>query len=168
MEDIHEIKPLLDVAFPWLALLLALGLMLLALLLVGWWVRRLLKRRRTQPDVPLPKPKPKVPPRESALAALKKLKPQAEQSERFYLQLEQILKQFLADLHELPVTSYTSQQLLSFLQANAHPPLQDFQLENLLKHGQYAKFARSSQQLADMQADLQAAQDFVQRYTARQ
>lgn len=165
MEDIHEIKPLLSLAIPWLPLL-AVALVLLGLLaLLGWWLWR--RRRRKPPVIPPPAPvQPAVPPREQALSALRHLSSDLP-PERFYLQLEAILKEFLSQMHQLPVQGYTQTELLDLLRRQGHPPLDELPLPALLQRGQLAKFAQGLLPPEQLQADLQAAQDVVQRYTLR-
>ncbi|MBF2054835.1 MAG: DUF4381 family protein [Candidatus Sericytochromatia bacterium] len=165
MEDIHEIKPLLSLAIPWLPLLIVTLLLLCLLVLLGWWLWR--RRRRKQQAPPPPAPvQPAVPPREQALKALRALQTDLP-PDRFYLQLEAILKQFLSQIHHLPVQGYTQAELLDLLRRQGHPPLDELPLPALLQRGQLAKFAQGLLPPEQLQADLQAAQDVVQRYTLR-
>jgi hypothetical protein len=165
MEDIHEIKPLLSLAVPWLPLLILALILLLLLALLGWFLWR---RRRRQQTVPPPSEpaKPAVPPREQALSALRHLSSDLP-PERFYLQLEAILKEFLSQMHQLPVQGYTQAELLDLLRRQGHPPLDELPLPALLQRGQLAKFAQGLLPPEQLQADLRAAQDVVQRYTLR-
>lgn len=165
MQDIHEIKPLLGVPFPWLAASM-LGLILVALGILAFWLWRQIRQgQRIKPVVPKPS-KPKLSPRERALKALKLLQPERQSPGEFYLQLERILRSFLEELHEQPVTGYTSQEVVLLLQQSPQQPLQEFGLDRLLLRGQQAKFAASSIAPADRQLDLQNAVAFVSRYTA--
>jgi hypothetical protein len=165
MEDIHDIKPLLSVDFPWLSALVALGLMMGLILLGAWLIRRLLRRKPQKATVTMPAAVPKTNARDQALRALNALRPDPAQTGPFYLQLERVLKEFLEHLNQAPVTGYTSSQLLTFLQQQAHPSLQEAQIEQLLMHGQQAKFASLSLSTEQMQQDLERAVRFVKKYT---
>ncbi|MGV3523953.1 MAG: DUF4381 family protein [Candidatus Sericytochromatia bacterium] len=165
MQDIHELKPLLGVPFPWLAVSM-LGLLVLVLGGLAFWVwRRWRQKKQGQPTRPAPS-KPKLSPRERGLKALKLLQPERQSPGEFYLQLERILRGFLEELHEQPVTGYTSQEVVQLLQQSPQQPLQEFGLDRLLLRGQQAKFAASSIAPAERQQDLQNAVAFVSRYTA--
>lgn len=165
MQDIHEIKPLLGVPFPWLAVS-ALVLMLLAVGGLAFWLwRRWRQNKQRQPMRSAPSPS-RLSPRERGLKALKLLQPERQSPGEFYLQLERILRSFLEELHEQPVTGFTSQEVVQLLQQSPQQPLQEFGLDRLLLRGQQAKFAASSIAPAERQQDLQNAVAFVSRYTA--
>lgn len=160
MQDIHDLKPLLSVDFPWFSFLAALMLFIGLILLVAWGIRRLLRRPKKAPPAEKPVPKPNL--REQTLRALKALKPDPAHPGQFYLQLEKLLKEFLEAMHQLPVTGYTASELASFLQTR---PDTDARLEDLLMHGQQAKFAAGSIQDQQMKQDLERAIGFVKKYT---
>lgn len=160
MQDIHDIKPLLGMDFPWFsagaALLLLLGLLLLAV-----WAWRRWRRHRQPPAAPPEPAPPRVDHREAALRALKQLKPDATPPGQFYLQLEKVLKEFLEGLHQQPITGFTAEQLQQFLADKPVPEAFD----QLLQHGRQAKFAAMPLGSEQMQADLQQTQSFVRTYT---
>jgi len=169
MQDIHDIKPLMSVDFPWVSFIIALLIMLGGLVLLTWLIAKLLKRRKKpMTEVPLAKVvKPEGSPRKQALKALKALRKQNLPPERFYVQLEKILKVFLADLHEEPVRSYTSQEVILYLQMHAHIPIDEFDIAHLFQRGQSAKFAAEQISAQKMQDDISHAENFVNRYTSK-
>lgn len=165
MQDIHDIKGLIGLDFPWFGFF-ALLLFFAGLLLVGiWLIQRWRKRKQKPKAAHVGPPAPRVDPRELALRELKKLKPDAAHPGQFYLHLEKILKEFLEGIHHQPVTGFTAQQLSQFLQHQTHASLQDAQLEHLLLHGQQAKFAAMPLSSEDMQKDLERTLGFVKTYT---
>lgn len=163
MNDIHDIKPLLGVDFPWLLALAGLGI-LLGLL---WLAFILWRRWRNRKQNPKPKPAaaPKFNYREQALRELKQLKPDSQHPGQFYLQLERIIKAFLEGLHQQPVTGYTASELTLFLKQQKHASVKEARLEQMLLHGQQAKFAAGSLAPEQMKQDLTRAADFVKKYT---
>lgn len=162
MQDIHDLKPLLGVAFPWLSLIAVLMLLAgLSVLAIWLWRKR---RKRPKSEQPAPAaPRPNA--REQALRALKNLKPDPHHPGQFYLQLEHLLKLFLEQLHQAPVTGFTAQELVAFLHASNHPSLADARVEQLLLHGQQAKFAAGSIELGTMEEDLKRVIGFVKSYS---
>lgn len=163
MNDIHDIKPLLGVDFPWLLALAGLGI-LLGLLWLGLILWRRWRNRKQNPKPKQPAV-PKLNYREQALRELKQLKPDPAHPGQFYLQLERIIKAFLEGLHHQPVTSYTASELTLFLQQQTHASVSEARLEHMLMHGQQAKFAAGSLAPEQMQQDLKRAADFVKKYT---
>ncbi len=171
MEDIHEIKPLMSLDFPWLAFLATAAIILGLCLLLGWIVWRLLKRKppaETEEPVAL-----KIEPqtlREEALAALERLaQSQALKQERgqeVYLELEAIFKRFLEGMHQKPVTGFTDQELEDFLKLQPQVHWQDSGLEPLLQRSLFARFAKGSPSQTQMQEDLRLLKQFVQKHTA--
>ncbi len=142
MEDIHDLKPLMQLDFPWLSFLVFSGLVLGVLLVLFFVLRYLWKRRkpRTKKTVPVPPPKPRVNPREAALKALNKLRPDATAPDAFYEELERILRRFLEGATDEAVTSYTASELSMFFQKRrAHVAFND--LATVLQHGERTKFA---------------------------
>lgn len=167
MQDIHDLKPLFSVAFPWFSFLVALALLLGVIILASVLIWRLLKRKNPppEPEVETPPPPPSKPPRDEALEALNELLGQNLPTDLFYLQLERILKIFLERLHQEPITGYTTQQMLLYLQQHGHPPLPEFKLEELLYRGLRAKFAASGIHDTEQKQDFETAVDFVKRHT---
>lgn len=170
MQDIHDLKPLMTMAFPWLSVLLFGMGVLIVLASVTWVVWRLWKRRRPAKTVPTPETvsqPPRQDPREQALKALRKLQPHAEQPEAFYLKLEHILRRYLSATHGEPLQSYTASELSQFFQKEW--PRLDATTRNgllqALQHGEQAKFARQSLTLQVQSADLNAIQHLITHHT---
>ena len=163
MEDIHDIKPLLNVDFPWFSFVALLLLFIGVLLLGAWLIRRWLSRPRkgAKTATKAEKPAARGNPREMALRALKALRPDPAHPGQFYLQLEKLLKEFLEAMHQQPITGYTSQQLVGFLQSRQT----NDGIEPLLLHGQQAKFAAMPLKPEQMQQDLELAIGFVKKYS---
>ncbi len=169
MQDIHDLKPLMSVDFPWLSFIIALLVMIGGLVLLTWLVAKLLKRRKAKPtDEPAAKVvRPEGSPRKDALKAIKALKKQSLPPERFYVQLEKIVKTFLADLHHEPLRSATSQEFILYLQMHAHIPLDELDIAPIFQRGQQAKFAAEQISIQDMSTDLERAEAFINRYTSK-
>lgn len=173
MQDIHDLKPLMALPFPWFSVLLfGLGFVLL-LTAVSWLIWRLWKRPRRAKTIPTPaspSPSPRKDPRTQALKALRQLKPHAEQPEAFYLKLEQILRRYLSALHGEPLQSYTASELSQFFQRE-WPQLETSQRNGLLQalqHGEQAKFARQSLTVQRQSEDLSAIQNFITQHTTQE
>lgn len=164
MQDIHDIKPLVGLDFPWFPVFALLAL-LAGLLIVAIWLYQRWRRRKKSQPAPAEPPVPRQDPRVVALQALKELKPEATPAGQFYLQLEKLLKEFLEAMHEQPVTGFTAQQLMAFLQYQTQVNLQEVAIDHLLQHGQQAKFAAMPLTLEQMRQDLSLATRFVENYT---
>lgn len=169
MQDIHDIKPLMSVDFPWVSFIIALLIMIGGLILFTWLIAKLFKRRKAPiAETPIARViKPEGSPRKQALKSLKALRKQNLPPERFYVQLEKIMKVFLADLHEEPLRSATSQELMLFLQMHAHVPLDELDIGHLFLRGQQAKFAAEQISSQLMGQDIEHAEAFVNRYTSK-
>lgn len=171
MKDIHPIKPLMTLDFPWLAFLAATFLILGMTLLLGWLLWRKLKRK---PEIlPEESPPAKIEPqtlRAEALAALAQLEKsqafQTEQGQVVYLELEAIFKRFLEGMHNQPITGCTDQELESFLRGLPHVHWETSGLAALLERSLLARFAKGTPRQEQMQADLRLLQQFVQKHTA--
>lgn len=163
MQDIHDIKPLMNVGFPWISLIVALALILGLVLLTAWLLR---KARNRQKPAAAAKPEPPIKPinaREQALKALKALKADERHASQFYFQLEAILKEFLERFHQQPIKSFTASQLAQFMHQRSHRQAEN--IDQLLLHGQQAKFAAQSVQASQMKQDLEQVISFVNQYT---
>lgn len=171
MKDIHPIKPLMALDFPWLAFLAIASLILGGTLLLGWLLWRKLKHKpEALPEEPQPL---KVEPhtlRSEALAALAQLEKsaafQSAQGQAVYLELEAIFKRFLEGMHEKPITGCTDQELETFLRELPQLHWQESGLAELLERSLWARFAKASPSKEQMKADLRLLQQFVQKHTA--
>lgn len=166
MEDIHGLKPLMGMDFPWLSLAIFGLILLIALSSIGVILWKLLKRKKPTEVKPLSiKVQPRKDYREQALKALKKLKPQASHPESFYITLEDILRTYLSAHYHLNISSYTRSELSQFFRDQAdNQNLNTHHLNMLLQvlsHGEQAKFAKQNLTEALQTTDRQAIQDFV-------
>jgi hypothetical protein len=110
MTDIHDIKPVLDIAghWPWIWIALGAAAVLLLAALV-WW----LWRRRKQPEKPAAAGAPALPPDAEALAALDALSAQTGVAPRkFYFRLSAILRRYIERRYGIPAAEMTSEELL--------------------------------------------------------
>ena len=166
MEDIHGLKPLMEMDFPWLSLITFGLLLLLALSGIGAVLWKLFKHKKPKVVSTSPiKVKPPADPQEQALKALAKLKPQASDPESFYIKLEHILRTYLSAHYQLGITSYTGSELSQFFQNQSYNRnVKTHHLNPLLQalnHGEQAKFAKQSLTETLQATDRQAVQDFV-------
>ena len=116
MQDIHDLKPLMSLDFPWFSVLLALLFAVGLLLLSGWLLWRLLSKRQQVPE-PEEEPIDVIPekkPREQALDDLNELIGRSLPVALYYQELEQIIKVFLEALHREPITGFTTEQVLTY------------------------------------------------------
>jgi hypothetical protein len=173
MEDIHGLKPLMGMDFPWLSVTV-FGLILVFIFSgIGIVLWKLLKRKKPAiKTAPVKITLPKKDPREQALKALKKLKPQPQDPESFYIKLEHILRVYLSEHYQLSITSYTGSELSQFFQNQSYG--RNFSahylnpLLQVLQHGEQAKFAGQIFTEALQKDDLQTVQQFVENTTLPQ
>ena len=168
MNDIHDIKPLMPIEFPWWPFLGTLAVMIGVILLGAWLISRLL-RRRVKAAVPAPALVSPQTALEQALQALAQLQTasalQQEQAQNVYLELEAILKRFLEALHHKPISGYTDQELahlLAQLPSLAQLPGVRQALTEMRERSLLARFGRGRISRAQMQQDLEMLRDFVQ------
>lgn len=166
MQDIHGLKPLMTMAFPWFSVVL-FGLGLLGLLLgVVWVLWRLWRKRPEKPHSTVPQTAPTPPPkdpREQALKALQKLRAYPDQPDAFYLKLEHILRRYLSATCTENMQSYTASELSRFFQGELPnlPAAQRDALFTALRHGEQAKFAQQSLTAGAQNEDLEAVKAFI-------
>ncbi|PIQ23837.1 hypothetical protein COW36_13430 [bacterium (Candidatus Blackallbacteria) CG17_big_fil_post_rev_8_21_14_2_50_48_46] len=170
MEDIHEIKPLMNLDFPWLPFLATLSLMIGLILLAAWILLRILRGRKAPESDEAHEENIKEPQtvRDEALAALEKLANsnwiRQEQSKLFYLELEAIFKHFLEGLHLQAVSSFTDQELKDFLKQLPQVSWENSGFETLLNRSLMARFAKGQVSGQAMQNDLENLRKFIQTY----
>ena len=153
--DIHEIAPPVDYSLvpPWLIYAgILLGLVLLGL--IAWWIR---KRSR--------RPKPEQAPRDQALQELDRIRHEIEilTPYQFSIRVSDILRRYVTEQYQLPVTRQTSVEFLSML-AKASPFSEDEKslLEDFLNRCDLIKFARYDATTEDSRLLLEEATRFVQ------
>jgi hypothetical protein len=153
--DIHEIAPPVDYSLvpPWLIYTgIALGLGLLGL--IGWLIRKRLRR-----------PKPQPSPRDQALHELNRIRGEMETLTpyQFSIRVSDILRRYVTEQYQLPVTRQTS---VEFLNALARTPSfsEDDKslLEDFLNRCDLIKFARYDATIEDSRLLLEEATRFVE------
>jgi hypothetical protein len=153
--DIHEIAPPVDYSLvpPWVTYsCIFLGLVLLGLIV--WWIR---KRSR--------RPKPQQSPRDRALQELNRMRAEMDTSTpyQFSIRISDILRRYVTEQYQLPVTRQTSVEFLSRL-AQASPFSEDEKslLEDFLNRCDLIKFARYDATIEDSRLLLEEASRFVE------
>jgi hypothetical protein len=165
--DIKDIKPPLNA--PWkfedfLPYLIAL--VAVALLGLGYWYYRRLKKRRESSYVP---PKPEIPPWRVALAALHTVEDQRlwqqGRVKQFYSETTEIIRRFLEDQYGLFALESTSDEIVEQLkQTNeAKPLLKDF--GSFLTTADLVKFAKYLPTPEENEQELTWAYHFVRTMT---
>jgi len=152
--DIHEIAPPLDYSLvpPWVIYAgIALGLALVGLI-IGW----IRKRAR--------RPKPLPSPRERALQRLERIGLEIETLTpyEFSITVSDILRGYVTEQYQLPVTRQTSFEFLSMLtKSSPFSPDETALLEDFLGRCDLIKFARYDATPQDSHRLLEEATQFV-------
>jgi hypothetical protein len=154
-EELHDIAPPVDYSLlpPWLVFCGALVALALVALL-GWWLWRRWQR-----------PKPQPSPCERALEELGRIGREIETLPpyQFSIRVSDILRRYVTDQYQLPVTRQTSVEFLAAL-AKASPFSEDEKslLEDFLNRCDLIKFARYDATTEDSRLLLEEATRFVQ------
>jgi hypothetical protein len=153
--DIHEIAPPVDYSLvpPWV-IFCGSFLAFVVLGLIGWWIR---KRSR--------RPKPEQSPRDRTLQELNRIGGEMETLTpyQFSIRVSDILRRYVTEQYQLPVTRQTSVEFLSTL-AKASPFSEDEKslLEDFLNRCDLIKFARYDATIDDSRLLQEEATRFVQ------
>jgi hypothetical protein len=153
--DIHEIAPPVDYSLipPWVVYC-GLALALIVIGLISWWIRNRLRR-----------PKPEQSPRDRAVQRLEyaALEMETVTPYQFSIRVSDILRQYVTEQYQLPVTRQTSVEFLAAL-AKASPFSEDEKslLEDFLNRCDLIKFARYDATIEDSHLLLEEATRFVQ------
>lgn len=153
-QEFHDIAPPVDYSLlsPWiLASLVAAGLAVLGSL--AWWIWR---RRR--------KPTPPQSPRDRALEHLKRmaLEIQGLSPYQFSIRVSDVLRRYVTDQYQLPVTRQTSVEFLNTLtKASPFSSEDKSLLEDFLNRCDLIKFARYDATQEDSRLLLEEATRFV-------
>ena len=153
-EEFHDIAPPVDYSLlpPWVIFAGVLVALILCGLL-GWWIRR-----RWQ------KPKPQPSPRERTLELLDRISGEIETLSpyQFSIRVSDILRRYVTDQYQLPVTRQTSVEFLAAL-TKASPFSEDEKslLEDFLSRCDLIKFARYDATTEDSRLLLEEATRFV-------
>jgi hypothetical protein len=152
--DIHEIAPPVDYSLvpPWV-IFCGSFLALVVLGLIGWWIRKRARR-----------PKPEQTPRDRALQDLNRIGDEMETLTpyQFSIRVSDILRRYVTEQYQLPVTRQTSVEFLSAL-AKVSPFSDDEKslLEDFLNRCDLIKFARYDATIEDSRLLLEEANRFV-------
>ena len=154
VSDIHEIAPPVDYSLvpPWV-IYASVGLGLAVLGLIAWWIRKRALR-----------PKPIRSARERALDGLNQIEREIETMTpyQFSIAVSDILRGYVTEQYQLPVTRQTSFEFLSML-AKRSPFSDDDKslLEGFLSRCDLIKFARYDATIHDSGLLLEEAKQFV-------
>ena len=155
-EEFHDIAPPVDYSLipPWL-IFLGVFVSLTTIGLIAWLIVRALRRR----------PVPIQTPRERALAILEQMQAEIETIKpyRFSIRVSDILRRYVTEQFNLPVTRQTSVEFLVGLRKTS-PFSEDEKalLEDFLNRCDLIKFARYEATSSDSQLLLEEAIRFVQ------
>ena len=153
--DIHEIAPPVDYSLvpPWVIYAsIFLGLAVLGL--IAWWIRKLSRR-----------PKPQQTPRDRALQELNRIRNEMETLTpyQFSIHVSDVLRRYVTDQYQLPVTKQTSFEFLNTLaRASSFSEDEKSLLEDFLNRCDLIKFARYDATIEDSRLLLEEATRFVE------
>ena len=154
-EELHDIAPPVDYSLipPWIIFCGALAVLMLGGLF-GWWFRRRWQR---------PKPQPSA--RERTLELLDRISREIETLSpyQFSIRVSDILRRYVTDQYQLPVTRQTSVEFLAAL-TRTSPFSEDEKslLEDFLNRCDLIKFARYHATTEDSRLLLEEATRFVE------
>ncbi len=154
-EELHDIAPPVDYSLlpAWVIYAGALAALVLCVLIGRWMGRRSLR------------PKPQPSPRERTLALLDRIDREIETLSpyQFSIRVSDILRGYVTDQYQLPVTRQTSVEFLAALTTTS-PFSEDEKslLEDFLNRCDLIKFARYDATIEDSRLLLEEATRFVQ------
>lgn len=161
---IKGIKPPIAVPYswediwPWLLLIVCV-LLLLGVLLWVW-----VKRKRQEPLFSL-KQKAALPPEQVALEALLKMKKESiwlrGEVKFFFVELTEVLRNYLTDCHDIEALEMTSAELISALQAKVWDREQLQSLQAVLSIADLVKFAKEEPDAFVCESSLRKVMTFV-------
>jgi hypothetical protein len=153
--DIHEIAPPVDYSLvpPWLVYSgIALGLGILGLIV--WLIQKRLRR-----------PRPQQSPRDRALQDLNRIRGEMETLTpyQFSIRVSDILRRYVTEQYQLPVTRQTSVEFLNALaRTSSFSADEKSLLEDFLNRCDLIKFARYEASIEDSRLLLEEASRFVE------
>ncbi len=143
--DIKDIKEPLDVPFNWWSVVkwLLLLLLIVALVVGGIFAYR---KYRKQPEEPLARPKPKRPAHEIALEKLEALRQkklwQNDQTKEFYIELSDIIREYIEFRFDVLALEMTTDETTSALKLKGVSEQHVGSLKQMLQMADLAKFAK--------------------------
>jgi hypothetical protein len=163
MNDIHDIKPALEMGTDWGWAVWALAaLAVAALALLAWWLWR--RRRRPVDGPPAPPP---ISPEDEALSALDRLAAAADKDgKQFYFALSALLRRYVERRYAIPAVEMTLEELLPEMDRLALDPDLYERFKQLCRRAEPIKFADLPAAADQMPADLAFGREFVERTTA--
>jgi uncharacterized protein DUF4381 len=155
-EEFHDIAPPVDYSFisPWLVFF-GVFIALTIIGLIAWFIVRELRRRAVPPPLP----------RDRALGILEQMRSQITRLSpyRFSIRVSDILRQYVTEQFNLPVTRQTSVEFLEGLKTTStFSEDEKLLLEDFLSRCDLIKFARYEATFTDSQLLLEEAFRFVQ------
>jgi hypothetical protein len=159
MTDIHDIKPVLHIAGPWIWWAAMVAALVLAAIL-AWW----LYRRRGRVQAPEAHRQPS--PQEQACALLEALGSEAIEGRAYYFRLSTILRRYIEQRFGIPAAEMTLEELLPCIERLPLPVDLARQLEMFCRAAEPIKFAAAPADPERMATDLIFARSFVQRTAA--
>jgi Domain of unknown function (DUF4381) len=154
-QEFHDIAPPVDYSLvpPWVIFVGTFAALVFCGL-IGWWLWRRWQRQRPQPSV-----------RERTLALLDRISREIETMSpyQFSIRVSDILRSYVTDHYQLPVTRQTSVEFLATL-TKASPFSEDEKslLEDFLNRCDLIKFARYEATTEDSRLLLEEATRFVE------
>lgn len=155
VEELHDIAPPVDYSLvpPWVIWVGVIAALALCGL-VGWWVRRRWQR---------PKPQPSA--RDRALEQLDRIRDEIETLSpyQFSIRVSDILRGYVTEQYNLPVTRQTSVEFLAALtKASPFSENERLLLEDFLNRCDLIKFSRYDATTRDSRLLLEEATHFVE------
>ena len=162
--DIKEIKEPYDVPFNWKRyikwILLALGI--IAAIVVGII---LYKKYRKEPEEPIARPKPKRPAHEIALEKLEALRQkklwQNDKTKEFYIELSDIIREYIEFQFDVLALEMTTDQTISALKLKGLEDEKIRPLKAMLQMADLAKFAKYKPISNENEQNFDIARTFV-------
>ncbi len=159
MQDIHDIKPILNPGadLTWL-IWAGAALLVLMLFALGWWLwQRRRKAGSNEPEaIPLPLPE------EEAVMALDALAgDHSVNGKQYYFRLSAILRRYIERRYEFPAAEMTLEELLPRVDRLSLAPQLAQPLTSLCRRAEPVKFAGAAVDPQQMPEDLQFVRKFV-------
>ena len=155
VEQLHDIAPPVEYSLiPAWVIFCAVFIGLLILGLLGWWIRRRWQRSKPQPSI-----------RERTIAELDWMRGEIETLSpyQFSIRVSDILRRYVTDQYQLPVTRQTSVEFLASLtKASRFSQDEKSLLEDFLNRCDLIKFARYDATIEDSRLLLGEATRFVE------